>query len=74
VNDVDRLRQYRAQFGTDGTLMLSRENARWLFEMAAAGIELRREPVAGMAGGRETIVLAVAPIPQRRRRVREARP
>ena len=73
MNDLDRLRLYRAQLETDGTLMLSRDNLRWLFELAAVGIEQRREPVAGMTGGRETIVLAVAPIPIRRRRDREAR-
>jgi hypothetical protein len=37
VNDVERLRLYRAQRELDGTLMLSRDNTRWLFNMAALG-------------------------------------
>jgi hypothetical protein len=68
MRDADRLRLWRDQVETEGTLSLSRNNLRWLFEMAAVGIEVRREPVAGIAGGRDTIVLAAAPLPRRRRR------
>jgi hypothetical protein len=44
MNDVDRLRLYRAQLETDGTLVLSRENAVWVFEMAALGVASGERP------------------------------
>ena len=43
VNEVDRPRLYHAQLELDGTLMLGRDNVCWLFEIAAVGIELRRD-------------------------------
>ena len=63
LNEVDRPRLYHAQLELDGTLMLGRDNVCWLFEIAAAASNC-----AGIAGGRETIVLALAPVPRRRRR------
>jgi hypothetical protein len=38
VSDIDRLRLYHAQLELDGTLMLSRDNVCWLFEIATIGI------------------------------------
>lgn len=66
MNDIDRLRLYRDQIG--------RDHVRWLFEMAALGIEVRRESIAGSEGSRETVVLAVAPAPQRRPHTPQPRP
>jgi hypothetical protein len=62
VNEVDRPRLYHAQLELDGTLMLGRDSVCWTFEIAAAGIELRRD-----CRWLETIVLALAPVPRRRR-------
>jgi hypothetical protein len=51
------LRLFGNQLELNGRLLLSRDNVRWLFEIAAVGIEVRWELVA-----LETILLAVAPI------------
>ena len=64
VNDVERLRLYRAQRELDGTLMLSRDNTRWLFNMAALGIQSR--DVADRLP--KTSVFAIAPRPLKQRR------
>jgi hypothetical protein len=70
VNDDIRLKLYKEQLEGDGTLMLSRQNARWRFDMAAHGIQSRsiadRLPSAP--------VIVIAPALRRRRRDREARP
>jgi hypothetical protein len=64
VSDAERLRLYRAQLELDGTLMLSRDNTRWLFDMAALGIQSR-----GVADGLpHTSVFAIAPKPLKQRR------
>ncbi len=41
MSDIDRLRLNHAQLELDGTLMLSRDNVCWSFEIATVGIELR---------------------------------
>jgi hypothetical protein len=64
VRDEDRLRLYRAQLELDGTLMLSRDNTRWLFDMAALGIQSRGIPDRLPP----TSVFAITPPPRRRRR------
>jgi hypothetical protein len=64
VNDVERLRLYRAQRELDGTLMLSRDNTRWLFNMAALGIQSR--DVADRLP--KTSVFAIAPRSLKQRR------
>jgi hypothetical protein len=65
------LRVYRVQLELDGTLMLSRENIRFLFDMAMLGAQSRGSPDRLPA----TVVFAVAPMPRRKRRNEpEARP
>ena len=44
MNDATRLRLYRTQLESEGFLNLSRENAVWVFEMAAVGITAERPP------------------------------
>jgi hypothetical protein len=67
MNDIDRLRLYRDQIELGSSSHAEPRQRALVIRDGRVGTEVRREPVAEMAGGRETAVLAVAPIPTKRR-------
>lgn len=66
MHDIDKLRLFREQLETEGTLTLGVPQLRWLFEAAAVGLEQRREAVVPSPARHSAMTLAIVRSPRKR--------